>query len=71
MRWTTARPRKGRGAREDAIVDAHAERSMRVHWFGYGVRLLSPQNNRGCGRVEGYPRPAVGVVGGGEASAAS
>ena len=24
-------------------MDAHAERSTRVHWFGYGVRLLSPQ----------------------------
>ena len=31
-----------RGAREDAAVDAHAERSMRVHWFGCGVRLPSP-----------------------------
>ena len=24
-------------------MDAHAERSKRVHWFGYGVRLPSPQ----------------------------
>ena len=42
----------GRGRRragEDAAVDAHAERSTRVHWFGCGVRLPSPQNNRGCG----------------------
>ena len=38
-----------RGAGEDAAVDAHAERSTRVHWFGCGVRLPSPQNNRGCG----------------------
>ena len=38
-----------RGAREDAAVEARAERSTRVHWFGCGVRLLSPQNNRGCG----------------------
>ena len=38
-----------RGAGEDTAVDAHTERSTRVHWFGYGVRLLSPQNNRGCG----------------------
>ena len=38
-----------RGAGEDATVDAHAERSTRVHWFGCGVRLPSPQNNRGCG----------------------
>ena len=32
---------------EDAAVEACAERSTRVHWFGCGVRLLSPQNNRG------------------------
>ena len=38
-----------RGAGEDAVVDAHAERSTRVHRFGCGVRLPSPQNNRGCG----------------------
>ena len=31
------------GAREAAAVDAHAKRSTRVHWFGYGVRLPSPQ----------------------------
>src|SRR5215216_479635 len=37
-----------RGAGEDATVDAHVERSTRVHWFGCGVRLLLPQNNRGC-----------------------
>ena len=49
-------------------MDTHAERSMRVHWFGCGVRPLSPQNNRGCASVEGYPGPAVGVVGDGEAS---
>ena len=48
--WTTARLRKGMTrSREDAVVDAHAERSTRVHWFGCGVRLPSPQNNRGCG----------------------
>ena len=44
-----------RGAGEDAAVDAHAERSTRVHWFGCGVRLPSPQNIRGCGWVEGWP----------------
>ena len=34
-RWTTARPRKGTTrSGEDAAVDAHAERSTRVHWFG-------------------------------------
>ena len=37
------------GAGEDAAVDTHAKRSTRVHWFGYCVRLLSTQNNRGCG----------------------
>ena len=31
------------GAGEDTSVDAHAERSTRVHWFGCGVRLQSPQ----------------------------
>ena len=46
----TARPRKGTTrSREDAVVDAHTERSTRVHWFGFGVRLPSPQNNRGMG----------------------
>ena len=38
-----------RGAGEDAAVEARAERSTRVHRFGCGVRLPSPQNNRGCG----------------------
>ena len=52
------RRRLGRGrcgAREDAAIEARAERSTRVHWFGCGVRLSSPQNNRGCGCVEGWP----------------
>ena len=48
-RWTTATPRKGTTRREDATVEARAERSTRVHWFSCGVRLPSPQNNRGCG----------------------
>ena len=44
---------KGRhGAEEDATVEARAERSTRVHWFGCGVRLPSPQ---------GWP--VVGIVG--------
>ena len=30
-------------------VDAHTEKSTRVHWFGCAVRLPSPQNNRGVG----------------------
>ena len=38
-----------RGAGEDAVLEARAERSTRVHRFGCGVRLSSPQNNRGCG----------------------
>ena len=37
------------GAGEDTTVEARAKRSTRVHWFGCGVRLPSPQNNRGCG----------------------
>ena len=41
---------RGRGgAGEDAAVVARAERSTRIHWFGCGVRLPSPQNNRGYG----------------------
>ena len=41
-----------RGAGEDAAVDAHAERSTRVHWFDYGVRLPSPLGlaSGGCSR---------------------
>ena len=38
-----------RGAGEDATLEARAERSMMVHYFSCGVRLPSPQNNRGCG----------------------
>ena len=38
-----------RGAGEDAAVEARTEWSTRVHSFGCGVRLPSPQNNRGCG----------------------
>ena len=41
-------------------MEGRAERSMRVHWFGCGVRPPSPQ---GLARV--------GIVGGGEASAAA
>ena len=37
------------GAGEDAIVDAHAEGSTWVDFFGYGVRLPSLENNRRCG----------------------
>ena len=52
-------------------MDAHAESSTSVHWFGCGVRLPSPQNNRGVWVSRGMAWPVVGVVGGGEASAAS
>ena len=51
-------------------MDAHAERSTRVHWFGCGVRLSSLQNNRGW-VSRGMAWPAVGLVRGGEASMAS
>ena len=30
-------------------MEARAERSTWVHWFGCSVRLPSPQNNRGVG----------------------
>ena len=41
-RRTTAGLGRGRrGAGEDAAVEARAERSTRVHWFGCGVRLPS------------------------------
>ena len=50
---------------------ACAERSTRVYWFGYGVRLPSPQNNRVVWVSGGMAWPAVGVVGGGEVSVAS
>ena len=41
------------GAREDAAVDAHAKRSTRVHWFGCGVRLSSPQGLASGGNSRG------------------
>ena len=73
-RWTTARPGRGRrGAREDAAVEARAERSTRVHWFGCGVRLPSPQglasggNSRGSEAFVAAQRPreagACGMTG--------
>ena len=54
-----------RGAGEDAAVEARAERSTRVHWFGCGVRLPSPQglasggNSRG-GEASAEAHPATG-----------
>ena len=41
------------GAGEDAAVDAHVERSTRVHWFGCGVRLPSPQGLASGGSSRG------------------
>ena len=53
-RWTMARPRKGqRRAGEDAAVEARVERSTRVHWFGCGVRLPSPQGLASGGNSRG------------------
>ena len=46
----------GRGRREageDAAVEARAERSTRVHWFGCGVRLPSPQGLASGGNSRG------------------
>ena len=54
-----------RGAEEDAAVEARAERSTRVHWFGCGVRLPSPQglasggNSRG-GEASAAAQPTTG-----------
>ena len=41
------------GAGEDAAVEARAERSTRVHWFGCGVRLSSPQGLASGGNSRG------------------
>ena len=46
----------GRGRRaagEDAAVEARAERSTRVHWFGCGVRLPSPHGLASDGNSRG------------------
>ena len=70
FRWKSvvdpAAPRApGRGAGEDAAVEARAERSTRVHWFDCGVRLPSPQglasggNSRG-GEASAAAQPATG-----------
>ena len=54
-RWTTVRPGRGRcGAMENAVVDAHTERSMRVHWFGCAVVAAEYQGVWVSG-VEGWP----------------
>ena len=46
-------------------VEARAERSTRVHWFGCGVRLPSPQNlasggNSRGGEASAAAQPATG-----------
>ena len=57
-------------AGEDAVVDAHAERSTRVHWFGCGVRMPSPQglasggSGRGVRPGRQYSRPREAGAGG-------
>ena len=55
-RWSGRRRGLGRGrrrAREDTAVEARAERSTRVHWFGCGVRLPSPQSLASGGSSRG------------------
>ena len=65
-----ARPKKGttrsRGRRGGGCPRVEEY----VHSFGCGVRLPSPQNNRGCGCIEGWPGSG-GSSRGDEASAAS
>src|SRR4051812_36888703 len=46
-----------RGAGEDAAVEARAERSTRVHWFGCSVRLPSPQGLASGGNSRGVRPP--------------
>ena len=49
-----ARPQTATSRRwEDAAVEARAERSTRVHWFGCGVRLPSPQGLASGGNSRG------------------
>ena len=40
-------------------MEAHAKRSTRVHWFGCGVRLSSPQGLDSCGSSRGGEASAV------------
>ena len=47
------RVRGRRGTGEDATVEARAERSTRVHWFGCSVRLPSPQGLASGGNSRG------------------
>ena len=44
-------------------MEAHAERSMRVHWFSYGVRLPSPQGLASGGSSRGR-RGLIGSIAG-------
>ena len=50
------------GAGEDAAVEARTERSTRVHWFGYGVRLPSPQGRANDGSSRGGEAPVMNVT---------
>ena len=43
-----------RGAGEDAVVEARAKRSTRVHWFGCAMRLPSPQGLARGGNSRGW-----------------
>ena len=52
--WTRGGLGRGRrGAGEDTAVEARAERSTRVHWFGCGVRLPSLQGLASGGSSRG------------------
>lgn len=57
---------------EDASVRSQAKGSTRVDWFGCGcvLGLMSPENNRTCGGIEGGTgqRWRVRKSGGGAAS---
>ena len=43
------------GSGEATAVDTHAEGSTSIDYSAAGVRLTSPENNRMCGWVEGWP----------------
>ena len=61
-RWSGRRQGLGkgrRGAGEDATVVTRAERSTRVHWFGCGVRLPSPQGLASGGNSRGSEASTV------------
>ena len=49
------------GAGEDAAVEARAERTMRVHWFGCGVRLPLLQDLASGGNSRGGEASAADI----------